>query len=350
MRGYPVPSENNVSLVYKCNGVPSWYITLVTVAFVHFSGIFPLGQVIDNIGPLSTVAMLFGDVLSLLEYFSALALGKAIRMTGTFVYDFFMGAWLNPRIGKFDIKFWAETRIAWIMLFIITLSAAVKQYETEGTVSASMLFMILSHFLYTNACMKGEECIPTTWDMFYEKWGWMLIYWNFCGVPFVYCAQSIYILRHTSRLSQTLPFWYIPLITVVLLFAYYVWDTAQSQRNRWRMSLRGINIPRYAPPQFSFGTLKAPEFLSTSCGGKLLVDGWWRYARKIHYTSDFVMALTWGLSCGFEHFLPYFYVCFFGGMIVHRYTRDRRRCKRKYGKDWDVYCKKVPYVFVPGII
>jgi len=37
-------------------------------------------------------------------------------------------------------------------------------------------------------------------------------------------------------------------------------------------------------------------------------------------------------------------------MITHRYLRDMHRCKRKYGKDWDAYCKKVPYVFIPGII
>lgn len=32
---------------------------------------------------------------------------------------------------------------------------------------------------------KGEECIPQTWDMFHEKWGFMVIFWNFAGVPFV---------------------------------------------------------------------------------------------------------------------------------------------------------------------
>ena len=46
--------------------------------------------------------------------------------------------------------------------------------------------MLIAHFIYANACQKGEECIPTSWDIFYEKWGWMLIYWNLAGVPFVY--------------------------------------------------------------------------------------------------------------------------------------------------------------------
>jgi len=148
--------------------------------------------------------------------------------------------------------------------------------------------------------------------MFYEKWGWMLIYWNFCGVPFVYCAQTIYILRHSTQLSQTLPVWFIPVLTIVLLFAYYVWDTSQSQRNRWRMSLRGIVIPRSAPPQFEYGTLPGnPECINTSCGSQLLVDGWWRYARKIHYTSDAVMALTGGCRAVLNTFCRIFMCVFF---------------------------------------
>ena len=77
--------------------------------------------------------------------------------------------------------------------------------------------------------------------------------------------------------------------------------------------------------------------------------GWWAYARKIHYTCDVLMALIWGLSCGTGHFLPYFYFVFFTGMIAHRYTRDAERCSKKYGKDWEKYCRRVPYVFVPGL-
>ena len=61
------------------------------------------------------------------------------------------------------------------------------------------------------------------------------------------------------------------------------------------------------------------------------------------------MALSWGLICGFDHFLPYFYVAFFVLMILHRASRDIARCKRKYGADWDRYRKEVPYLFVPKV-
>ena len=86
------------------------------------------------------------------------------RVTGNVVYDYFMGAILNPRLfnGRLDLKMWAETRVSWTLLFLVTLSAAAEQWATKGHVSGPMAFMLLAHFLYANATMKGEECIPTT--------------------------------------------------------------------------------------------------------------------------------------------------------------------------------------------
>jgi len=55
-------------------------------------------------------------------------IGKAIRVTGNVIYDLFMGVFLNPRIGKLDIKMWAEIRVSWTILFFLTVSAAVKVY------------------------------------------------------------------------------------------------------------------------------------------------------------------------------------------------------------------------------
>lgn len=41
-----------------------------------------------------------------------------------------------------------------------------------------MAFMVLATGLYINACAKGEECIPVSIDMIYEKDGFMLTFWS----------------------------------------------------------------------------------------------------------------------------------------------------------------------------
>jgi delta24(24(1))-sterol reductase len=73
-----------------------------------------------------TVAIIAGDVIAIIIYISAFSLGKATRVSGNFVYDFFMGVFLNPRLGSLDIKMWAEIRVSWTILFLLTVSTAVK--------------------------------------------------------------------------------------------------------------------------------------------------------------------------------------------------------------------------------
>lgn len=348
VKGLPLPPSGNRRLLYRCNGIWAWYLTLIIVGVIHFSGLYPLERIPTQFGALLTVASLFANAVALILCGAAHLSGTTFRMSGKPICDFFMGCSLNPRIGRLDLKMWAEIRISWMLLFLLTASAAARQFAEYGTLSTPMLFMLLAHGLYTNACMKGEECIPTTWDIFYEKWGWMLIFWNFAGVPFVYCFNSMYLASRQPGVEvHSLP--YTVMCFALLLSAYYVWDTAQSQRNRFRMQLNGSYVPRWTFPQLPWGTLENPSYLETASGKCLLVDGWWKYARKIHYTADIAMALSWGLICGFDHFLPYFYFMFFVMMILHRAKRDHDRCRQKYGDDWQRYMEKVPWVFIPGV-
>jgi delta24(24(1))-sterol reductase len=344
--GLPIAHLGGARLEYNVNGVWAWYLTLIVVGAAHLTGLFTLDRIYDLYGPLLTVAVITANGAALAVYAGAHLTRTTHRMSGSVVYDFFMGASLNPRLGRLDLKMWAEIRVAWILLFLLTLSAAARQHAVHGTVSTPMMFMVLAHLLYTNACHKGEECVPTTWDVFHEKWGFMLIFWNLAGVPFVYSFNSMY-LAGREPFEHSLP--YTALCFALLLSAYYVWDTSQSQRNRFRMQHRGTFVRRRAFPQLPWGTLERPRYLETRCGSRLLVDGWWRYARKIHYTADVAMALSWGLICGFRHALPWFYAAFFVPMILHRAARDIARCRRKYGADWDRYTSEVRYLFIPGV-
>lgn len=56
----------------------------------------------------------------------------------------FMGAVLNPRIGPVDVKMFAEVRIPWVLLFLISVSGACKQYEKLGYVTPNSAFMVLA--------------------------------------------------------------------------------------------------------------------------------------------------------------------------------------------------------------
>ncbi|KAG8818632.1 C-24(28) sterol reductase [Serendipita sp. 399] len=219
-QGLPVPSLDYKTLTYHCNALASFYATVLTAFGLHYTGLFRLTDIMNNFGSTMTVAMIWGWAASFLTYYITIWTGQQIRMSGNFAYDFWMGAPLNPRIGLVDLKMWAEVRVPWMLLFIISLSGACKQYEDYGYVSANMAFMVLATGLYLNACAKGEECIPQTWDMYHEKWGFMIIFWNFAGVPFTYCYSIVYMASHDPATYQFSTLGYVALYSLLLVSHY----------------------------------------------------------------------------------------------------------------------------------
>lgn len=344
--GLPVASLGGKKLKYVCNAFQSWWVTFIIVAVSQYMGWINMARIVDLHGQLLTVAVIVADILAVSVYVSAHLLNKVNRASGNLIYDFFMGINLNPRIGILDIKLFCEVRISWIILFFLTFSAACKQYQDYGYISNSMIIMIIAHLYYCNACCKGEQLILPSWDIIYENFGWMLSFWNLAGVPFSYCFASMFLARHAPLNHSWL---YAGIVIAALLFASWVHDTGNAQKSTFRQIIDGTYRKRYTFPQLPWAKLENPKYLKTKSGSLLLIDGWYKYARKIHYTADIAMALIWGMSCGFTHFLPYFYFVFFFGMITHRYLRDVERMKNKYGEDYERYCKIVPWVFIPGI-
>lgn len=389
VKGKPLPHESGKQLDYYCSGMWSWWTTIALACTFHLTGVFKLYTIMDEFGPLLSVAIVSGSLVSIVAYFSAIARGAQHRMTGAPLYDFFMGAELNPRMFSIlDFKMFFEVRLPWFILFLLSLGTAARQYETYGYVSGEVLFLVMAHFLYANACSKGEECIVPTWDMYYEKWGFMLIFWNMAGVPLSYCHCTIYLANHAPT-EYAWNRWALGALFVSYLFVYWVWDTTNSQKNRFRSQELGGLSDRKAFPQLPWQTVKNPRIIKSENGGTILADGWCEllfpllaicggpgqlslsplitipllpqsvfvsltdlsltdgYARKIHYTCDLFFALSWGAITGFNSPFPWFYPFFFTCMIIHRAIRDIQKCRAKYGKAWEEYECLVPYLFIP---
>lgn len=121
--------------------------------------------------------------------------------------------------------------------------------------------------------------------MYYEKWGFMLIFWNLAGVPLSYCHCTIYLANHAPSVYHWNPI-ALGALYVSYLFVYWVWDTANAQKNRFRQQERGTLFNRKTFPQLPWQDVQNPKIIQTKSGDPLLVDGWYGYARKIHYTCD----------------------------------------------------------------
>ena len=204
----------------------AWYSTLVLVTVLHFTGLFPLQRLVEHFGALLTTAGLVATLLAIYCYISAHVKGTTLRMSGVVHYDFFMGSELNPRIGDFDIKFFIEIRPGIMLWFLLSLSALAKQYDQHGFVTVPMVLMCFYHMCYANSCYKGEECIPMSMDIIYEKFGWMLSYANMVSVtlafsfsffPFSFSLSFFLFLSFSLSLSFSL-FSLLTLFSSSLLF------------------------------------------------------------------------------------------------------------------------------------
>ncbi|KAI1800683.1 ergosterol biosynthesis ERG4/ERG24 family-domain-containing protein [Daldinia bambusicola] len=348
--GKPLPFEGGKQLKYYCSAYASFYFTILVIGVLHFTGLFRINTLLDEFGPLLSVAILSGFLVAFVAYFSALIRGAQHRMTGYPIYDFFMGAELNPRMfGILDFKMFYEVRIPWYILFGLTCAAAARQYENYGYVSGEVWFLLMAHYLYANACSKGEQLIITTWDMYYEKWGFMLIFWNMAGVPLSYCHCTLYLASHHPS-EYAWNKYALAAFFMLYIAVYIIWDQANGQKNAFRSKERGNLQKRYAFPPLPWIYIDNPKTIETQTGDKLLVDGWYGYARKLHYTCDAFFAINWGLITGFKSPFPWFYPVFFCCMIAHRAHRDIARCRTKYGDAWKEYERQVPYLFIPYVI
>lgn len=300
-----------------------------------FSGVLEPAQVHTHFLPLLTGAIVFAFALSGYLFLSSYRPGRLLAVGGdtrSGVYNFFIGRELNPRLGTLDLKQFCELQPGLILWLLLDWSFAAAQYAQEGRVRPSMLLVCLFQSLYIFDALACESAILTTMDITTDGFGFMLAFGDLVWVPFTYCLQARYLLEHPVALSPA------ALVCIVALqgVGYAVFRGANSQKDAFRRD----------PTHPSVAHLQS---MATQRGTRLIISGWWGRARHINYFGDWLMAWAWCLPCGFNSVIPYFYVVYFGVLLLHRERRDEEACRAKYGADWERYCELVPWRIIPYV-
>ena len=291
--------------------------------------------------------------------------------TGNFIYDFFIGRELNPRVtlpffGEVDIKSWLEMRPGLTGWALLDLAFIAKQYRTYGYVSDSIIVIALVQSYYVLEGQYAEAGVLSMMDLTTDGLGFMLSFGDIVWVPFLYSTQCRYLSVYPVHLGWP----GVVAISAVFAIGLYIFRASNSQKNLFRTN----------PNHPSFAKM---TYIQTKRGTRLLTGGWWGRARHINYLGDWLQSLPFCLPTGIAGYviLPagsavasasvikmldgravtqegvagwgmlftYFYSAWFAFMLVHREGRDSAACSEKYGDDWEKYKRAVRWKIVPGL-
>ncbi|KAJ1033803.1 hypothetical protein NDA16_000013 [Ustilago loliicola] len=321
-------------LHYKLNAFATFIVAMAgSAAWIFYKGPESFTIFYQHWPGLVSAALFNSFAQAVYCYLSSFGEGKLLALggnSGNILYDWFIGRELNPRIGSFDIKSFNELRPGLILWAILDISCACHQYiQLHGRVTDSMILVCAFHLWYVADALFMESAIFSTMDITTDGFGFMLSVGDLVWVPFVYSLQARYLAFHPVHLGVA-----GTTATIgVNLIGYYIFREANSEKNQFRNGTNPKNL----------------KYMTTASGRKLLTSGWWGRSRHPNYLGDWIMAWAWSLPCGFATPIPYFYVAYFAVLLVHRQLRDDEACQKKYGKDWDKYCKLVRSRIIPGI-
>jgi 7-dehydrocholesterol reductase len=338
MKGAVTPAGNQ--LLYNINGLQAWVISHIAFLTLSFGlGLFSPTIIFDHWGSAIWVANIGGYCLALFAYAKAHffpTYPEDRKWSGNWLYDFYMGVELNPRIGRFDFKLFFNGRPGIVLWTLLNISFAAKQFELYGTVTNSMLLVNFFHALYVLYFFWQEGWYLNTIDIHHDHFGWMLAWGDLVWLPYMYTLQGFYLVYNPVELSTA----YALFVLCVGLTGYAIFHAANRQKDRFRKG----ELP---------GAKSIPVSYLAKDGKKresaLLVSGFWGVARHFNYTGDLILSLAYSLACGFGHILPYFYFFFLSTLLIHRCLRDEHRLAAKYGEGWKQYTEKVPYRLIPGV-
>lgn len=372
----------------------AWHSSLITLAILAAGTAaqgadFPVWTFInDNYLQILTSNIIIAYTLAIFAYVRSFSVNlenddnrelAAGGTSGNMIYDFYIGRELNPPItipwiGTIDIKTFMEVRPGLLGWIILDYAFMAKQYQRYGFISDSMLLTTAFQTLYVLDCFWFEPSILTQIDTTTDGFGFMLSFGDLVWVPFLYSTSC----RYLSVYPLTLGIYGTAGVFSILGVGYTIFRLSNNQKNLFRTNPQD--------PRVSHLT-----FIQTKRGSKLLTSGWWGISRHFNYFGDWFQSWAYVLPTGVAGYIvqrsslaptpgqsaadgshifnstgvetqvvqgsargwgmifTYFYIAYFGVLLIHRERRDEAKCARKYGDDWKRYKEVVRYRILPGV-
>jgi 7-dehydrocholesterol reductase len=287
---------------YSDNGLA--HCLLSTVMFVGGSnfglGFFDLGIIYDlfpaTLGALNAFGLVFCVGLYVKGRVAPCGTGlppDAGCSGAGFIFDYYWGMELYPRIFGVDVKKFVNCRFSMSYWQLAGISFAYRSYTLHGQLDPAIVLVALSQYIYLVKFFYWEIGYMRSIDIivdragFYETWG------CFTFVPAVYTLHTRMLVRSPSGLSteSAVAIFAIGLAGVLLNF----W--ADNQRQVFR-ELDGKGLVWGEKPRFvraQYRVVDAATCREETRTSLLLASGWWGIARHLQYAFELMAAWSWGL-------------------------------------------------------
>ncbi len=329
--GYPQPNGERAS--YELTGMTLFFLTHVLLAVATFGFGVSLTPILRHFWSIFIVA----NAVALLWTLGLFAWGRrsgpvlrsevgdAVKLPPV-LRDLWFGNELNPRWLGVDIKLFMY-QPSLIGVYLIVLSFAYAQWELHGSITPQMWCFVFFWFTYLFSHYVKEEFMLSTWDVLSENFGFMLVWGDLVYVPFLYSLPGWWIVTDTEPFSA----FEVALLVAFHLASLYVFREANWQKERYK---RNREAPIWG---------KRPETI----GGRLLVSGFWGLGRKINYTGELGVYLSFALCAGIADVWPFLLPLSLLVLLSQRAARDDKKCRAKYGELWEQYCKRARFRIIP---
>jgi hypothetical protein len=144
--GQPLPDGSR--LTYRLNGLASFAISIGLWAVLHVTGVMPGDFLYRHLPTILGTANVVVLALCVYVYVLGRSQATAEEKRLNALEAFFVGAARNPRNGRFDWKFFCESRPGLTFWVLIAFSCAAHQHRTFGHVTNAMGLACFAIFLY----------------------------------------------------------------------------------------------------------------------------------------------------------------------------------------------------------
>ncbi|XP_014248973.1 delta(14)-sterol reductase [Cimex lectularius] len=325
-------------LMYRNNGIGTLFVTLGVFTAIYYYTSFPLTKLLDKSVPFLFMATVYAVFLSVVLYVKSVyqkVVRNPLGNTGYFVYDFWTGGEVNPRVGPLDFKT-VVLRTSFVTLVLLNCLFALKEVESVARPSEfSVPLMVVCAFqvLFALDFLMFENSFLSTYTVTQEGTGYFFLIWRSI-LPFWLALLPKYL--QTVEVFNN--FYVVMAASLMYLVGYIVYRVSSEQKAKFLKHHRVDKLQ---------DIVQERRF-----GSNLFRGGLWGFVRHPNYTGFLLMQMAWGLLCGGVtqfHWVPFVIPLFAIFEHLYQVTRVEERSFVQHPTAWVTYTMMVKSRLIPRV-